>query len=254
MDGPAQVDDITPILRSLPPDELVKARNQIDALLTPKSLRLANQKLSPLLRLPRNILEHIIGLAVSYGEDVEVDGRYRDPGILQTCHSLRTEALREYLGRNTFKRKRSPREEGLERWVKERVGENRRYLKRVRLGPPLHCNNEEAEIEAQELEERCGLQEGTVWVLSDDDFENDFQWWVNSLGKTQKMEPSLAELTPSNGILSGAGPSTSGPAASWYCSSWMARRDSPNETPIDYFSLRQGILTPQSQPSRSNVR
>ncbi|KXT17290.1 hypothetical protein AC579_557 [Pseudocercospora musae] len=244
--------DLQSILRRLPAGDLVQARQLIDSLLTPERLVVANQQLSPLLRLPRNVLEHIVELAVSYDGDISVDDVRREPGLLQACHKLRAEASRLYFSRNTFKRKRSLREQGLEKWAKVRVGEYRRHLKRVKLGPPLHCNNSEAEKEAEKLDTKCGVGKGTIWVLSDDDFENDYEWWVNSLGETEKIE-----LEASEGIRETADTSTRAvkahtvrpAAASWYCASWMARKDTPEPPPTDYFSLHKGLMTPQSRPS-----
>lgn len=147
-------------LESFTPAQLINTRNAIDALLTPDALQQANQQLSPLLRLPPNILDRIVEYAVSY--DQEVDDSSKEPGLLQTCYALRLAASRAYFSRNTFKRKRSFREEELERWAKVRVGENRKFLGRVRLGPPLHCNNDEAEEEARKLENKCSLRPGSV--------------------------------------------------------------------------------------------
>lgn len=161
----APQDDLTAVLKTFSPDQLLTTRRAIDALLTPDALRQANQQLSPLLRLPRSILERIVDYAVSYDHAIEESSKA--PGLLEACHGLRQAASRAYYSRNTFKRKRSFREEELERWAKIRVGENRRYLGRVRLGPPLHCNNEEAESEARKLETRCCLPIGSVWCLSE---------------------------------------------------------------------------------------
>lgn len=248
--------DLRSILSALPPGGLLQARHYIDSLLTPERLRLANQQLSPLLRLPRNVLEHVVELAVSQDGDVMVDEVKREPGLLQTCHKLRVEASRLYFSRNTFKRKRSLRETGLEQWAKVRVGENRRYLKRVKLGPPLHFNNSEAEKEAEELDTKCGVNKGTIWVLSDDEMENDYEWWVNSLGETEKIEPSASEgiREIADASTRAAPTATTKAEASWYCSSWIARKDTPEDTPVDYFSLQRGMMTPQSRPSHPDAR
>ncbi|KAL9534238.1 hypothetical protein SMMN14_01888 [Sphaerulina musiva] len=243
----APQDDLTAVLKTFSPDQLLTTRRAIDALLTPDALRQANQQLSPLLRLPRSILERIVDYAVSYDHAIEESSKA--PGLLEACHGLRQAASRAYYSRNTFKRKRSFREEELERWAKVRVGENRRYLGRVRLGPPLHCNNEEAESEARKLETRCCLPIGSVWCLSEDDFENDWRWWVNSLGETDKFEEEDGDQASTQVAAHGhRSQACAKPAASWYCSSWALRQDT------DYFSLHRGLPTPESRPGDYDTR
>lgn len=242
--------DLTVLLKSFNPGQLLTARNAIDNLLTPDAVRQANQQLSPLLGLPLNIMERIVGYAVSY--DQELDDSAKAPGLLQTCHALRLAASKAYFSRNTFKRKRSFREEELERWAKVRVGENRRYLGRVRLGPPLHCNNDEAEEEARKLESRCSLPIGSVWCLSEDDFENDYRWWVNGLGETERFDEQDAWAGHHAKAVAYGQHSETGRSAkqnaSWYCSSWAKKQET------DYFTFHGGLPTPESRPSLSGSR
>lgn len=238
--------DLMTLLKSFSPDQLLQTRHAIDALLTPNVVRQANQQLSPLLRLPRHIVERIVGYAVSY--DQELDDVANGPGLLQTCHVLRLAASKAYFSRNTFKRKRSFGEEDLERWAKVRVGENRRFLGRVRLGLPLHCNNDEAEEEARKLENRCSLPAGSVWCLSEDDFENDYRWWVNGLGETEKFDEQ--DSSDGNHTKAAAYGHHSGAkrSASWYCSYWALKQET------DYFTLHRALPTPESRPSISDSR
>jgi hypothetical protein len=183
--------NIKAVLNTLNPVQLVEARDHIQSLLTSTQLRIANQQISPLLRLPQDILQYVIEFALTY--DTHLDDEHATPGILHTCHKLRHEAMKPYLHNNTFSLKRSFQENQIEHWAKEVLGEHRRHVKRVLLGPPLHCSNEEAQKEAKELDERCGFKNGTIWVLSEDDFENDYEWWVNGLGETEKIHPVSAQ-------------------------------------------------------------
>jgi hypothetical protein len=185
--------DIKTILNSLQPVELIEARDHIQSLLTSTQLQFVNEQISPLLRLPPDILHLVIEFALTY--DTDLDDEHATPGILQTCHKLRLEAMKPYLQNNTFTMNRTFQENRLEQWAKEVLGEHRRHVKRIRLGPPLHCSNEEAQKEAKVLDERCGWILGTVWVLSEDDFENDYEWWVNGLGETEEIHPVSAQTS-----------------------------------------------------------
>jgi hypothetical protein len=138
----------------------------------------------------------------------------------------------------------------LERWAKVRVGENRRHVHKIKLGPPVHCSNEDAQQEARKLDARCGLKDGTVWVLSDADFENDYQWWVNAHGEAEMIDSGAdAKFTQSTPLE----PSTKALVPSWYCSSWVSGGPMSNNKTVDYFSLRKGILTPQPSYSDLNL-
>lgn len=245
----AQTDDLSQLLGTLTPAQLLQARQQIDVLLTPSVLQKANSQVCPLLNLPRNILDRIITYAVSYDEIVSAEDSSKCPGLLQTCHVLRLAASKVYFSRNTFKRKRYAQDQGLERWAKVRVGENRRHVRGLRLDWPMHCNNEEARLEASRLEKACGFPCGSVWCVSEDDFENDYRWWVNGLGETKICEAVASENNASALALhcrDAVGSSTH-PAPSWYCSSWALGRDT------DYFSLRRGPPTPESRPSARDM-
>lgn len=182
--------DFHVLLNALTPADLVEVRKYIDGKLTPEHLRQANLQLSPLLQLPADILEYIIDLAVRLEQDIHIRRDYQlpsEPSIVLTCQHLRRDALRLYYSHNIFAVQRSRREEFLQRWIDGRVGRSRRYLRQVRLGAPLHCSNEDAAREAAKLDVVCGLRAGTVWTLSEDDFENDFEWWVNSKGVARRV-------------------------------------------------------------------
>ncbi|SMQ47439.1 unnamed protein product [Zymoseptoria tritici ST99CH_1A5] len=209
------------ILNSLNPVELVEARDHIQSLLTSTQLQIANQQLSPLLQLPPDILHFVIEFALTYNTDIDLeDDDLATPGILQTCHKLRNEAMKPYLHNNTFSMKRSFQENRLEHWAKEILREHRKHVKRIRLGPPLHCSNEEATKEAKDLDERCGWRAGTVWVLSEDDFENDYEWWVNGLGETEKIQAVSAESSYSSLSASSVKDRLAAESAIW---SWCSR-------------------------------
>ncbi|CAK1362024.1 unnamed protein product [Cercospora beticola] len=236
--------DFTSLLCALSPAQLLTARHAIDALLTPDSLQEANQQLSPLLRLPHDVLERIVEHSVSYNHDVATETK--EPGLLQTCHALRIMASKAYFSQNTFKRKRRLSEDSLDQWAKVRIGENRRFVRKVRIGPPTHCNNEDAEEEASMLEKAYGFPTGTVWCLSEDDYENDYKWWVNSRGETEICEDQTSDDSTIADCFR-AVDSSSKPAASWYCTSWAQ-----GHRATDYFSLRRAPPTPESRPSASD--
>ncbi|KAF2216319.1 hypothetical protein CERZMDRAFT_116383 [Cercospora zeae-maydis SCOH1-5] len=223
------------------------SRHAIDALLTPDSLQEANRQLSPLLRLPGDVLERIVKHSVSYSHDVVTEAK--EPGLLRTCHALRSMASKAYFSQNTFKRKRRLSEDNLEQWAKVRVGENRRFVRKVRIGPPTHCNNEDAQQEASMVEKAYGLTPGSVWCLSEDDYENDYTWWVNSRGETEICEEKTSDEDQRSPDCFEAVESSAKPAASWYCTSWAQGHHA-----TDYFSLRRAPPTPESRPSASDLR
>ncbi|KAM3422827.1 hypothetical protein BST61_g309 [Cercospora zeina] len=237
--------ELTSLLCALPPAQLLTARHAIDALLTPDCLQEANHQLSPLLRLPYDVLERIVGHAVSYSYDVATEAK--EPGLLQTCHALRTMASKAYLSQNTFKRKRRLSEDRLEQWAKVRIGENRRFVRKIRIGSPTLCNNEDAQQQASMLEKAYGLTPGSVWCLSEDDYENDYTWWVNSRGDTEICEDQTSDDSHVSPDCVEA-ESSEKPVVSWYCTSWAQ-----GHCATDYFSLRRAPPTPESRPSAPDL-
>lgn len=190
---PTRSDELLRLLSQASIGDLIKAQSYIKLELTPAHLQTWNKTASPLLRLPRELRDHILADVLVDRHNIEIPCRDDDiskqgdvffttAALLHASHQLRQEAAEIYYAKNAF----SAASDALYEWLPSLSLEHRGLIEKIQCTASCrvhwwhHERAKAAEI-AGKMEADLGIRKGRVWAEVEQK-DSGAQVWVNSCG------------------------------------------------------------------------